>query len=276
MYRYTYKERPHPSGHRRRPALTATAVAALLPLAAACGSEQAGDGGSASAEAGTSVTGVRWAVDGLTVNGRTSRAPDRAYLRIAGDGEVKGNLGCNGFASTAAFEGNRLSLGRIESTAMACEDVPMAFERNFAATLADHPLTPKVKGDRMTLTTADGDRVDLIKETAARATAPLDGTKWVVTSPAAGGRAHLTFDEKGRKVSGSLGCNKVNATATVRDGHITLGAPSTTRMMCEASLMTSEERLLRLFDSTVSYALDHDSLTLTSKNAGTVTAAADG
>ncbi|MET7450313.1 META domain-containing protein [Streptomyces sp. NPDC005574] len=270
MDTYTDKERPNPSGHRRRPAVTATALAALLPLAAACGSQRAGDSGSASAAADPPVTGVRWAVDALTVNGRTSRAPGRAYLRIAENGRVEGNLGCNGFTSTAAFTGDRLSLGRIESTAMACEDVPPAFERGLTTALAAHPLTPRVEGGRLTLTTGDGDRVTLTK----RAATPLDGTTWVVTSPDTDGRAHLVFDEKGGKVSGSLGCNKVNATATVHDGHITLGAPATTRMMCEASLMTSERRLLRLFGATVSFTLDHEHLALTSENADTVHAVA--
>ncbi|MFE7979260.1 META domain-containing protein [Streptomyces shenzhenensis] len=34
---------------------------------------------------------------------------------------------------------------------------------------------------------------------------------------------------------------------TVRDAHITLGTPVTTRMMCDASLIPAEKSLLRLF-----------------------------
>jgi heat shock protein HslJ len=104
---------------------------------------------------------------------------------------------------------------------------------------------------------------------------PLYGTEWTVTSPHADRRAHLTFDEKTGKVGGRLGCNLVSATATVRDGHITLGRPTTTRMMCDASLMKTERTLLGLFDGTVSYRVDHDNLTLTSANGTRVHATAE-
>lgn len=106
---------------------------------------------------------------------------------------------------------------------------------------------------------------------SAEAARPLTGVRWTVALPEAGGRAHLTFDGKGT-VSGSLGCNDVGAGATVRDGHITLGAPATTRMMCEDSLMDAERTLLRLFGGTVAYRIDSGNLTLTSENGTRVTA----
>lgn len=104
--------------------------------------------------------------------------------------------------------------------------------------------------------------------------APLHGTEWTFTSPSAKGRAHLVFDTKTHKVTGRLGCNLVTARATVRDARITLGGARTTRMMCDASLMHAEKRLLGLFDSTVNYRIDHRTLTLTSENGETVTAVA--
>lgn len=106
-------------------------------------------------------------------------------------------------------------------------------------------------------------------------TTPLFGTKWTVTSPSAGKQAYLTFDQKTGRVGGRLGCNAVDATATVRAGHITLGRPSTTRMMCDASLMGTERSLLALFGGQVGYRVDHDTLTLTSGNGRIVHAVAD-
>lgn len=102
---------------------------------------------------------------------------------------------------------------------------------------------------------------------------PVTGVRWNIdrvttkdrTQPVEG-EAHLTFDAKKGKVGGRLGCNHVNATATVRDGHITLGRPSTTRMMCDASLMDTERALLTLFNGALSYRVDQDALTLTSEN----------
>lgn len=84
------------------------------------------------------------------------------------------------------------------------------------------------------------------------------------------GKPHLAFDAKTGKVGGRLGRNAVNATATVRAGHITLGRPSTTRMMCDASLMGTERALLGLFNGRVDYRVDHDTATLTSANGAIV------
>jgi heat shock protein HslJ len=112
---------------------------------------------------------------------------------------------------------------------------------------------------------------------------PVTGVDWSVrditvngTTTAAHGSPYLAFDAKTHKAGGRLGCNHVNATATVRAGHITLGRAMTTRMMCDASLMHTEKSLLRLFGGTVSYRLDHRKLTLTSENGETVTAVAQG
>ncbi|MET7855045.1 META domain-containing protein [Streptomyces avermitilis] len=285
------------------PALTLTALT-LLPLAVACGNEKGGSTGSSSVGADTepSVTGVHWTVDSVTVNGATHQAPDGAHVEIAKNGRATGNYGCNSFHSTAAFKGDRITLSRTLSTEMACEKRPMEFEKTLARALAAGPLTAETGRGKLTLTTAKGDRVHLTEEKDA----PLYGTKWTVNSlvdgdvaqslpAAADGKAWLTFTKKGADkesadkesadkegadnevgtVSGSLGCNHVSAKATVRGSHITLGAPRTTRQMCSGSLMTTEKSLLKLFDSTVSYRIDHRSITLTSENGEGIGAIAD-
>ena len=249
--------------------LAAFAALTLIPFAAACGNEDAGSA-SVGSGASASVSGAYWSVDAVTVDGKKSAAPTDAYLRIADSGEVKGNLGCNKFGADAAFADSHVTFDKMRATEMACDGVPAGFEQTLARTLSDGDLTTEVEGDKLTLTTADGDRVTLSKEEAA----PLKGTKWNITSPDADGKAHLTFDEKSGQVSGSLGCNKVKAEATVRDGSITLGTASTTRMMCDTSLMNTEKTLLGLFDGTVKYGLDHRNLTLTSTNGERVNATA--
>ncbi|BFO22808.1 hypothetical protein SHKM778_91960 [Streptomyces sp. KM77-8] len=92
--------------------------------------------------------------------------------------------------------------------------------------------------------------------------------------PALEHRAHLTFDRRDGTVAGRLGCNQVNADATVRDGHITLGVPSLTRMVCEDSLMDGEKALTKLFGGTVDYRIEGQTLTLTSQNGTSVRAVA--
>ncbi|MEV5463493.1 META domain-containing protein [Streptomyces sp. NPDC002788] len=254
---------------RQKQRMTLTAAAVLVPLMAACGSEKA-DSGSGSVGAERPVTGVRWSVDSVTAGGKTHKAPTGAHVTID-SGRAEGSFGCNNFSAEATVDGDRVRLGKTMATEMACANKPMAFEETLARALSDQELKARVKSDRLTLTTGKGDTVHLSKAEDA----PLSGTKWTVTTPRADGRAHLTFDAKKGTVSGSLGCNKVNAKATVRDGHITLGPPATTRMMCEDSLMADEKTLLRLFDGKLKYGVDHQTLTLTSENGTLVRAVAE-
>ncbi|MBY8344440.1 META domain-containing protein [Streptomyces spinosirectus] len=249
------------------------AVLTVLPFVMACGSDTAGD--PAGASAASEVAGVHWKVDSVTVDGTTRHAPAGADadLRIGKNGTAEGSYGCNEFGAKAALTGHHVKLTHARQTLMACEPARMAFERAFSHTLVDHTLTADLKGNKLTLTTHDGDRIHLTKEQDT----PLYGTKWTITSlgrdgtaaslpPQAKGSAYLTFDKKSGKVTGRLGCNHVTAKATVRDGRITLGPASTTRMMCDASLMHTEKSLLRLFDGTATYRVDHRTLTLTSEN----------
>ncbi|MET9358584.1 META domain-containing protein [Streptomyces sp. NPDC006617] len=276
---------------QRSMTLTAAAVVALVPLAAACGSEQADDtgGGSVGAD-GPRVTGVRWSIDSVTVDDTTHRAPDAAHVRIDDGGEAAGSTGCNSFSARAAVEdagdsdtdsggdsggdGPGVRLSDAMFTEKACAQTPADFEKSLGRALTTGPLTTRSEGDRLTLTTADGDTVRLSRSEDA----PLYGTKWAVDIPGqqdGKGRAHLTFDQDAKTVSGRLPCNHVNARATVSDGRITLGAPSTTRMMCEGSLMDAEKRLLGFFDNKVDYRIDQETLTLTSTDGVTVHAVAD-
>jgi heat shock protein HslJ len=245
------------------------AVLAVVPLAVACGSETGG------VSAAPDVTGVHWKVDSVTVDGTTRRAPAGAGadIRIGTDGTAEGSYGCNQFSAKAALTDHSLKLTHARQTLMACDARRMAFERALSRTLTDHALSVAAQGDGLTLTTHGGDRIRLTRQKDAS----LYGTKWTVTSLGADGTAtglagkakgsaYLTFDKKSGRVTGRLGCNHVSAKATVRDGRITLGAASTTRMMCDASLMRTEKSLLRFFDGTAGYRLDRQTLTLTSEN----------
>ncbi|MFF8096436.1 META domain-containing protein [Streptomyces sp. NPDC016675] len=255
---------------QRNVTLTVVALAALVPLVAACGGEKA-DGGSGSVGAGEPITGVRWSIDSVTVDGTTHRAPDSAHVRIEESGEAVGSTGCNTFGARAVVEGERVRVSDAMFTEKACDKTPADFEKSLGRALADGSLTTENEGERLTLTTSDGDTVKLSRPEEAS----LYGTRWTVTAPGQRGPAHLTFDRDAKTVVGRLPCNHVNAKATVSDGSITLGAPSTTRMMCEGSLMDAEKRLLGLFGGTVEYRIDHETLTLTSKDGVTVRAFAD-
>ncbi|MFH9075274.1 META domain-containing protein [Streptomyces alboflavus] len=261
--------------------LTVLAAAGLL---AACGSESgSGDGGSDKAGPGnsgsgkggsdSSLTGVRWNVDSLTVDGKKKAAPDGAYVKFGGKGTAAGNFGCNGYGAKASVKGDTVHFEPGPHTEIACD--ALDFEKSLARAM-DGKLKAQVDDENLTLTTAGGDRIAL----SAEAGAPLKGTEWTVTSVGTGStstslpkalddKIKLTFTKDGA-VRGNLGCNDVTANAAAADGKITLGAPRVTRKMCPGDVMPTERALLKLFGGKASYKLDHRTLTLTAPDGKTM------
>ncbi|MEV5978972.1 META domain-containing protein [Streptomyces sp. NPDC052114] len=269
--------------HTQRLTLTLTALASAGLLLTACGTESGagseGGSGGRSVETELPLTGVRWNVESLTLGGKKHAAPEDVYLKIGKDGRAGGSYGCNRVGSDVSVKGDTVDFGKPLTTKRACtDDDRMTFEKHFMRALDTQKFTAKVTGDRMTLTTAKGDRVDLTSQ-PAEPDAPLTGTKWTVngigdgkaaaTLPKAlADKVHLTFGEDG-KVRGNLGCNDVTAKAESKDGRITFGAPATTRKMCPGDAMTTERKLLKLFGGTARYQVEQDALKLTAED-GTV------
>ncbi|MFD7204544.1 META domain-containing protein [Streptomyces sp. NPDC059893] len=247
-----------------------TVLAALLPLAAvaACGSQTV-------SVAGTPVTGVRWNVESVTVDGSTTQAPESAYVEFPSADRARGNNGCNSFDAKAEIDGDTIRVGRSIVTMSMCMDKKQRdFEKTFSRAIGGSSKA-RTDGDHLTLTTDDGDTIALVKERPA----PLTGTEWTVTSlisddvatslpPEVAGRARMTFEKAGKAgkdgaATGTLGCNRFRAKAEFRDGHLTLGRPITTRVLCQGPRMDTERALLKLFTQKLSYEVRSRTLTLT-------------
>ncbi|MBO1337358.1 META domain-containing protein [Streptomyces sp. VRA16 Mangrove soil] len=269
----------------RAPVLAALTVAALA-TATACGNEkahgpQSGSGSGSVKIAGASVGGVHWSVRSVTADGTTTKAPGGAYVEFVSDGRVRGNYGCNHFDAHARLAGDTVDLGRTSVTEMYCADQKQrAFEKTLAHALAAENRVTAHGSDRLTLTGADGATVDLVKEKDSA----LVGTKWDVTGlsaddvtrslpKAAEGRARLVFTKDGR-VDARLGCNSGSAPATVKDGHITFGALTSTKMGCVGEAADVEKRMRAVLHGTTGYDIQGDSLTLTAADGTGITLSA--
>ncbi|MFF1685980.1 MULTISPECIES: META domain-containing protein [unclassified Streptomyces] len=245
-------------------------AAALLPLAAvaACGSQTVSVGG-------TPVTGVRWNVESVTVDGTTTQAPESTYVEFPSADRARGNNGCNRFDAEAEIDGDTIRIGKANVTMSMCMDKKQRdFEKTFGRAIGGSNKA-RTDGDHLTLTTDDGDTIALVKERPA----PLTGTEWTVTSllsddvatslpKEVAGHAELTFEREGRDgtdgtATGNLGCNRFRAKAEFRDGHLTLGRPVTTRMLCQGPRTDTERALLKLFAQKLSYEVKGRTLTLT-------------
>ncbi|NBE53925.1 META domain-containing protein [Streptomyces boluensis] len=267
--------------HTQRKTLSTVGVvsaAAALGLLTACGADQS-TAGDAPAEPRVPVTGTHWTVDSVTADGKKSDAPGtKAYVSFDEKGRASGNFGCNGFGGVASVKGDTITVDKIAKTEMSCGDKIDQLETTLTKALKGK-LKAKVSGDKLTLTTADGDSVTLSSEPPAE----LTGTKWKLTDtvekevattlPEKAKDAHLIFDKDGT-VHGNLGCNEVNATAKVTDGKIELGVPRLTRKMCPGDVMKSESELVKLFDSKVTYEIEHRTLHITGTDGTGVNASA--
>ncbi|MFI1396514.1 META domain-containing protein [Streptomyces sp. NPDC020681] len=269
---------PRPRGMRSQLSIPAT-VLALLTLAA-CGTESAkgpSSGTTHDADSITTkadVTGIRWTVKTMTVDGKKSSAPPGAHLRITTKGTF-GQDGCNGFGSAGAtIEGNTLIARPGATTSMGCEKEVADFEQAMRG-FFNGRLTMRAADKKLTLTAKNGDSVELASQGPS---VPLVGTKWSVNSlvvdkkPSSvpGGKAkqpYLIFGKDGT-VRGKLGCNTVTGTAKVTkwDPSIAFGRIATTRRVCPGPEMALERELLKILKGYVRYNQEFNGLTLTAED----------
>lgn len=252
------------------------AVLALSATATACGD----GGGTPGTKPGRGFSGS-WSVESLTVDGKTLSAPAAARLSVEPgkdhEAEATGNYGCNGFTAAVVFDSAAaMTVTPGAHTDMACPDLP--FETAFAE-LFRGPLTMERSLEKITLKAPDGNVITLSSKPPAPA-APLLATQWTVDSlikgetassvPAdAEGRARFTLAADGT-ASGSLGCNRFNATAVVEGNRLTFGPLTTTRMACEGGPGEVERTLAELFGSgPLDWKVQGDALTLTATGSGT-------
>ncbi|MGW0737255.1 META domain-containing protein [Streptomyces sp. NPDC002851] len=262
--------------HKQRKNLSAVSVvstAAALGLLTACGgAEKTGAGaGDDPAEPKVPVTGTHWTVDSVTLGGKKTEVPGtKAHVSFDSKGRASGNFGCNGFGGNVSIEGDTIKVDKVAKTEMSCGEKIDDLEAALTDALQGK-LKAKVSGDSLTLTTEKGDSITLTAEKPAE----LVGTRWELTGtvrkdvattlPKDAKDAHLIFDKNGT-VHGNLGCNEINAKAKVTDGKIELGTPRLTRKMCSPDVMKSEQELVKLFDSTVDYEIEHRTLHITGKD----------
>ncbi|MYW63818.1 META domain-containing protein [Streptomyces sp. SID8379] len=271
--------------------VTAVLPVAALATVAACGNEKAPgpgkDPGSVRAPdpvqvGGTPVAGVHWTVRSMTVDGTTTKAPSGAYVEFVSAARVRGSYGCNHFDARAHVADDTVDLGKSAVTDMYCADRKQrAFEKSLARALAAENTVKARGNDRLTLTGPDGDTVTLVKQRDAK----LLGTKWNVTGLSADettrslpkpaqGRARLVFREDGR-VDVRLGCNSGGAKATVKNGHITFGPLTSTKMGCVGAAAEVEKAMRNVLDGRASYDIQGDGMTLEAPDGTGLSMAAD-
>jgi heat shock protein HslJ len=174
-------------------------------------------------------------------------------------GRLTGFAGCNNFSGSYQLDGDRLTIGPVASTQMACPEPDSSIENAFHVLLAG-TLRYVVDGDSLTTTAASGAALRFMREPPPQ----LAGVNWKVTSfnnnrhAVVGviGEPSIRMSFKNGQVSGSAGCNTFHGTYAIDGGQIKVGQLAATRRACDEPLMTQEQEFLAALASAVTWSID--------------------
>ena len=188
------------------------------------------------------------------------------------------SAGCNQMSGEYEISDGILELGMMMTTEMACEQPLMAQDQWIAAFLPG--AAALLDGPTLTLT-KEGVTLTLLDAEVANPDRSLEGGRWVVTgigtadavsTVPAGTEASLVFADG--KVTVEAGCNSGSATYELGEGTIRFGPVGITMKLCDDTTMELEQAVLGVLQGEVTYAIDADTLTLSSgSNALILTAA---
>ena len=122
----------------------------------------------AAAEETPPLEGTTWRVEALPGQDAGALAAARPALNVRFDaGRIEGFSGCNRFAGGYAREGDRIRLGSLAGTMMACSEPAMVLESAFRSALAG-TLRYAIADGRLRLTSESGATTTLRAEPAPR------------------------------------------------------------------------------------------------------------
>lgn len=197
-------------------------------------------------EAAASIEGPTWRLTDLRgLDPRVLRDMTRPVTAGFKAGRISGFSGCNQFFGPYTLDRDRVVIGPLAGSMMACEQPAMKVENAVHAALAG--TFRYVLADRR-LTLFSGTEPSLAFE--AEPAPALEGVTWTVTgfnngrqavvSPLSGTSLSLTF--KGGRVEGFAGCNSFRATYTAEADRIVIGPAAVTRMSCGGDGVMQQER----------------------------------
>lgn len=192
------------------------------------------------------IAGPTWKLVGLP--GHDSSALGAAKRPVTArfeGGRISGFSGCNRFTGGYTVDRDRLVIGKLAGTMMACPGPEMTLESAFQRALAG-AFVFAITGDTLTLTPESG--APLVFQMAPEPR--LEGVTWEVTGFNNGRQAvvgtlsgtRLTLAFQDGVVHGESGCNTFRATFK-RDGdRLVIGPAAATRKACAGDGVMQQER----------------------------------
>lgn len=175
------------------------------------------------------------------------------------EGRINGFSACNTFFGGYQQTADRLQVGPLGSTMMACEASASEVERRFHSVFSGE-FKVALDGERLRLTSASGNALQFFAEPAPQ----LEGVTWNVKNFNNGrqavvgvlGDASLFMEFGDGKVSGNAGCNNFRGSFKTTGNRIEFGVAATTRRACSEELMTQEREFLAALTSTVRWTIE--------------------
>jgi heat shock protein HslJ/uncharacterized membrane protein len=225
------------------------------------------------------LEGVNWRLSALP--GQAVPAGNGAPTARFERGRVSGFSGCNRFMGNYTVDRDRLTIGALAGSMMACPEPAMTLEKAFLAALSGAQAA-SVTGDRLSLTpAAGGQAVQFEREPKPS----LAGVSWEVTGYNNGRQAvvgplpgtRLTIAFKDGQVSGSGGCNSFRGPFTVDGNALSIGPLATTRKLCSAEgVMAQEREFIAALQTATTWAIDRGMLDVHRKDGERVLTANEG
>lgn len=257
-----------------RPAITAPSRRArpLVALAAigmiVLGACSSGATASPKAAPGVPLEGTPWQLgEYVGAGGRAVPVPASVIVTAnLADGTISGNSGCNSYAGAYQVDGDKLQIGEIAGTKMACAGAAGTVESAYLQILG-LVESYAISGETLEMRNGEGTITLRFEVTEAPA---LEGTTWAATGINTGtGVASLladtkvtaTFGEDGT-VSGSSGCNTYSGSFSLDGDVIEVGELASTMMACADDVMQQETAYLAALRSAAVYVIANNVLEL--------------
>lgn len=106
----------------------------------------------------------RWQLvsHGSASSQETAAADVDAFIEFGADGQVGGNVGCNGFGGEYEVKGDVITFGTMIATEMFCEG-PVGEQEATTFAVLFGSATYSLDGDTLTITSADGNSVIVLE-----------------------------------------------------------------------------------------------------------------
>ncbi|HET6444162.1 MAG TPA: META domain-containing protein [candidate division Zixibacteria bacterium] len=202
------------------------------------------------------VTSTIWAA--TSIRGQSVLEGSGVVMGIA-PGRIGGFSGCNTYFGPVEVDRNKVSVGPLSSTRVACAEELMTQESEYLAAL-DSAATVEIDGDQMTVFDDSGEIVLTFVNVEPL---PLEGTAWELTTYNNGENAMVSvhadtfvsanFDDG--DISGSAGCNNYFGTYEATEDTIAIGPLASTMMLCPDPVNEQEQLFLAALESAATYQI---------------------